>query len=82
PRCRYTSERRALMTRHIEAHQRPMNWVCAGVPLEDAGEHFVDPDELEVDDCNGRRRVGGCSALFREQRALLKHLQTTVNCVG
>ncbi|TFK89576.1 hypothetical protein K466DRAFT_545070 [Polyporus arcularius HHB13444] len=80
-----TNKRSPDMERHIRSHFRSAvkaQWVCCGVPIEDAAKHAVSPTENRWT-FNGRVMVGGCHEDFSRMDALKRHWKNRNNtCVG
>ncbi|KAH9923176.1 uncharacterized protein BXZ73DRAFT_11369, partial [Epithele typhae] len=82
-----TDDCAALWFRHVKSHLGeviPPQWVCAGVPLERAGEFGLRPGEGDAYWFDGRKMVGGCLMGFSRRDSLRRHLYVTKGsgCVG
>ncbi|KAG5648435.1 hypothetical protein DXG03_005009 [Asterophora parasitica] len=67
--------------RHICTHAESQ-YVCIGVPLEDAAEYGLPPD-ADQHLYQGEVRAGGCMSFFSRRDALKRHLgNRSLTCVG
>lgn len=80
-----TNKRSPDMERHIRSHFRnaaQAQWVCCGVPIEEAAMYAVSPSANQWT-FNGRVMVGGCHEDFSRMDALKRHWKNGNNhCVG
>ncbi|KAI9066079.1 hypothetical protein FKP32DRAFT_1646465 [Trametes sanguinea] len=83
PYCSYvqTTRRSPDLKRHIKTHfpssiSDEAEWICCGVPLEDAHAMGVPQEVLleEVFVYGGQAMVGGCRKVFSRRDALKRHL--------
>lgn len=87
PYCRWVqrNHRTPDLKRHIRTHtrlQRPAQWVCCGVPLQDA-ENYSIPADAKSYAWAGETMIGGCCKEFSRRDALKRHLDNDhINCVG
>jgi hypothetical protein len=87
PHCSWVQRNRRTpdLKRHIRTHTRllkPSQWVCCGVPVEEAASYAIRSDsESRLHD--GRYVVGGCWKEFSRRDALKRHLDNSnIGCVG
>ena len=78
--------------RHIETHDRSINWVCRGVGMDVA--HLYDvgiSEDMSEEECvqagayvyRGQLMIGGCLQTFARRDALKRHVDNpNINCVG
>ncbi|KAH9919858.1 uncharacterized protein B0H18DRAFT_1026489 [Fomitopsis serialis] len=77
--CDFLTRRKGDFERHVRTHfalSRGPEWVCCGVPEEDAPGHAGGSYEH-----GGRRMVGGCMKTFSRRDSFLRHLTTKVECL-
>ncbi|KAH9831371.1 uncharacterized protein C8Q71DRAFT_300687 [Rhodofomes roseus] len=71
--CPFSTKRKGDLERHVRTHfalSRGQEWVCCGVPEEDALELTRDSYEY-----GSRRMVGGCLKSFSRHDSYLRHLK-------
>ncbi|KAG6330696.1 hypothetical protein ID866_8396 [Astraeus odoratus] len=87
PYCTWIQRNRRTpdLKRHIRTHtrsERPAQWVCCGVPLNDAGKYKL-PAGAEPYNWQGRTMIGGCGREFSRRDALKRHLDNEhITCIG
>ena len=87
PYCKWVqrNHRTPDLKRHIRTHtrlQRPAQWVCCGVPVEEA-EHYNVPVDAKPYLWGGEMMVGGCRKEFSRRDALKRHLDNDhISCIG
>ncbi|EPS94001.1 hypothetical protein FOMPIDRAFT_1135081, partial [Fomitopsis schrenkii] len=64
--------RRGDMLRHVQTHSDIREFVCCGVPVEDA-PGYVGKNRYH----EGREMVGGCRKAFKRKDSFLRHLQAS-----
>ncbi|KAF8133810.1 hypothetical protein EV363DRAFT_1214339 [Boletus edulis] len=87
PYCQWVqrNHRTPDLKRHIRTHtrlRRPAQWVCCGVPVEDANNYKV-PADAKSYVLGGETMIGGCRKEFSRRDALKRHLDNDhINCIG
>ena len=87
PYCKWVqrNHRTPDLKRHIRTHtrlQRPAQWVCCGVPIEDAKNYNI-PASAEPYIWGGETMIGGCRKEFSRRDALKRHLDNDhISCIG
>ena len=87
PYCKWVqrNHRTPDLKRHIRTHtrlQRPAQWVCCGVPVEDA-ENYNLPVDAQSYVWEGETMIGGCRKEFSRRDALKRHLDNDhISCIG
>lgn len=87
PYCKWVqrNHRTPDLKRHIRTHtrlERPAQWVCCGVSVEDAKNYNL-PADAEPYIWGGEEMVGGCCKEFSRRDALKRHLDNEhISCVG
>jgi hypothetical protein len=87
PYCKWVqrNHRTPDLKRHIRTHtrlRRPAQWVCCGVPVEDAKSYNL-PAGAKTYVWGGETMVGGCCKEFSRRDALKRHLDNDhITCIG
>lgn len=87
PYCKWVqrNHRTPDLKRHIRTHtrlQRPAQWVCCGVPVEDV-KHYNLPADAKSYLWGGETMIGGCCKEFSRRDALKRHLDNDhISCIG
>ena len=87
PHCKWVqrNHRTPDLKRHIRTHtrlQRPAQWVCCGVPVDDAKDYAL-PADAKPYAWGGDMMIGGCCKEFSRRDALKRHLDNDhISCIG
>lgn len=76
PHCSYiqSNRRGPDLRRHIAGHCKSDNFVCCGVPIQDAARYNV-TDVSDAAEWKGEIRVGGCWQVCSRRDALTRHVK-------